>query len=74
MIWLFDVPFSDERVSVVTKTDGGVERSVDDRKSNYDEVVLACGASEPCRIGSVDAGGSGRRGAQSGGQSVEPCR
>jgi len=56
MIQLFDVPFGDDRVTVVTETEVGVDISIDELRKGYDAVVLACGASQPRRIG---AGGAG---------------
>ncbi|MGW0044836.1 FAD-dependent oxidoreductase [Rhodococcus sp. NPDC003348] len=53
MIRLFDVPFGDDRVTVVANTEVGVDISVDELRARFDAVVLACGASQPRRPGSV---------------------
>lgn len=57
MVRMFDVPFRDDRVTVVTGTKVGVDLSIDELRTRFDAVILACGASQPRRIGStVDAG------------------
>ncbi|MGW5148076.1 FAD-dependent oxidoreductase [Rhodococcus koreensis] len=55
MIRLFDVPFSDDRVTIIHNTEVGVDVSVDDLRTGFDAVVLACGASQPRRLGPTTA-------------------
>ncbi|WP_137723616.1 4Fe-4S binding protein [Prescottella subtropica] len=57
MIRLFDVPFRDDRVTVVPRTRVGADVSVDELRLRHDAVILACGASVPRPVGS--AGGAG---------------
>jgi len=51
MIRLFDVPFNDDRVTIVHNTEVGVDVSVEDLRNRFDAIVLACGASQPRRLG-----------------------
>ncbi|WP_067894287.1 FAD-dependent oxidoreductase [Nocardia vaccinii] len=51
MIHLFEVPFADDRVTVVRNTKVGVDISIAAIRSDSDAVVLACGASQPRTIG-----------------------
>jgi ferredoxin--NADP+ reductase len=53
MIRLFDVPFHDDRVTIVANTEIGVDVSVDELRTRFDAVILACGASQPRRPGSA---------------------
>ncbi|WP_305091937.1 4Fe-4S binding protein [Prescottella sp. R16] len=53
MIRLFDVPFRDDRVTLVSRTQVGVDVSVDELRARHDAVILACGASVPRRVGAV---------------------
>ncbi|SEB84234.1 FAD-dependent oxidoreductase [Rhodococcus koreensis] len=55
MIRLFDVPFNDDRVTIIHNTEVGVDVSVDDLRTRFDAVVLACGASQPRRLGPTTA-------------------
>lgn len=57
MIRLFDVPFGDDRVTIVHETEVGVDISVDELRARFDAVVLACGASQPRQVGPASAGG-----------------
>lgn len=57
MIRLFDVPFRDDRVTIVPDTEVGVDVSIDELRTRFDAVVLACGASQPRRVGPTTAGG-----------------
>lgn len=56
MIRLFDVPFGDDRVTIVPETEVGVDISIDELRTRFDAVILACGASQPRRIASTGAG------------------
>lgn len=56
MIRLFDLPFGDDRVTVVPHTEIGVDVSIDDLRATFDAVVIACGASQPRRLDSADRG------------------
>ncbi|REE71487.1 ferredoxin--NADP+ reductase [Rhodococcus wratislaviensis] len=58
MIRLFDVPFNDDRVTIVHNTEVGVDVSVEDLRNRFDAIVLACGASQPRGLGptTVDRG------------------
>jgi len=56
MIRLFDVPFGDDRVTIVPETEVGVDISISELRSRFDAVILASGASQPRRIGSSGAG------------------
>lgn len=56
MIRLFDVPFGDDRVTIVRETEVGVDISIDELRTRFDAVILACGASQPRRIASAGAG------------------
>lgn len=51
MIRLFDVPFHDDRVTIVPGTEVGVDVSIDELRTRFDAVILACGASQPRRVG-----------------------
>lgn len=53
MIQLFDLPFDDDRVTVVTGTEVGVDVTVDELRAGFDAVILASGASRPRRPGSA---------------------
>ncbi|TQC41603.1 ferredoxin [Rhodococcus sp. WS4] len=55
MIRLFDVPFNDDRVTIIHNTEVGVDVSVEDLRTRFDAVVLACGASQPRRLGPTTA-------------------
>ncbi|TQF73656.1 ferredoxin [Rhodococcus spelaei] len=58
MIRLFDVPFRDDRVTIVPDTEVGVDLPIDELRTRFDAVVLACGASQPRRVGgSIASGG-----------------
>ncbi|MDV6271386.1 4Fe-4S binding protein [Rhodococcus globerulus] len=57
MIRLFDVPFHDDRVTIVPDTEIGVDISIDELRTRFDAVILACGASQPRQIGPTTAGG-----------------
>ncbi|WP_405180696.1 FAD-dependent oxidoreductase [Nocardia sp. NBC_01377] len=57
---LYDVPFKDDRVSVVYETEVGVDVSIEDLRRDFDAVILACGASEPRSFGPADPELSGR--------------
>ncbi|MFC9789004.1 FAD-dependent oxidoreductase [Rhodococcus sp. NPDC127528] len=57
MIRLFDVPFRDDRVTVVPDTEVGVDVSMDELRSRFDAVILACGASLPRQVGPTTASG-----------------
>ncbi|MCU1646117.1 MAG: putative ferredoxin--NADP(+) reductase [Nocardia sp.] len=59
MIRLFEVPFNDDRVEVILNTEVGVDISVSALRSRFDAVVLAYGASQPRKIGSIDEAGRG---------------
>lgn len=61
MIRLFDVPFRDDRVTIVHDTEVGVDISIDDLRARFDAVVLACGASQPRQLGPASAGGGIRQ-------------
>lgn len=50
MIRLFDVPFRDDRVTVVPGTEVGVDISIDELRKRFDAVVIASGASQPRRV------------------------
>ncbi|MCL2535655.1 MAG: 4Fe-4S binding protein [Nocardiaceae bacterium] len=56
MIRLFDVPFHDDRVTIVRGTEVGADISIDELRTRFDAVVLACGASQPRRVGPATAG------------------
>lgn len=56
MIRLFDVPFGDDRVTIVPGTEVGVDISIEELRRGFDAVILACGASQPRQIGSSGAG------------------
>ncbi|MDG3008845.1 FAD-dependent oxidoreductase [Rhodococcus sp. D2-41] len=56
MIRLFDVPFGDDRVTVVPDTEIGVDVSVEELRATFDAVVIACGATQPRRLDSATAG------------------
>lgn len=58
MIRLFDVPFRDDRVTIVPDTEVGVDISIHELRTRFDAVILACGASQPRRVGPTTAGGS----------------
>ncbi|MFD9666654.1 FAD-dependent oxidoreductase [Rhodococcus sp. NPDC059968] len=51
VIRLFDVPFNDDRVTIIHNTEVGVDVSVEDLRTRFDAIVLACGASQPRRLG-----------------------
>ncbi|MFF0815159.1 4Fe-4S binding protein [Rhodococcus sp. NPDC003318] len=53
MIRLFDVPFRDDRVTIVHDTEVGVDISIDELRTRFDAVILACGASQPRRVGTT---------------------
>lgn len=55
MIRLFELPFDDDRVGVVRNTRVGVDISVAALRSDFDAVVLACGASQPRHIGALES-------------------
>ncbi|MDT2009702.1 NAD(P)-binding protein [Rhodococcus opacus] len=55
MIRLFDVPFNDDRVTIIHNTEVGVDVSVDDLRTRFDAIVFACGASQPRRLGPTTA-------------------
>ncbi|WP_415394326.1 FAD-dependent oxidoreductase (plasmid) [Rhodococcus globerulus] len=56
MIRLFDVPFHDDRVTIVLNTEIGVDISIDELRTRFDAVILACGASQPRHIGPTTDG------------------
>lgn len=55
MMRLFDVPFNDDRVTIIHNTEVGVDVSVEDLRTRFDAIVLACGASQPRRLGPATA-------------------
>ncbi|MCZ4588515.1 FAD-dependent oxidoreductase [Rhodococcus opacus] len=55
MMRLFDVPFNDDRVTILHDTEVGVDVSVEDLRTRFDAIVLACGASQPRRLGPTTA-------------------
>lgn len=57
MIRLFDVPFHDDRVTIVPNTEIGADISIDELRTRFDAVILACGASQPRQVGPTTAGG-----------------
>ncbi|GAB2665978.1 FAD-dependent oxidoreductase [Prescottella soli] len=57
MIRLFDVPFGDDRVTIVPDTEVGMDISIDELRTRFDAVILACGASQPRQVGPTNAGG-----------------
>ncbi|WP_430331190.1 FAD-dependent oxidoreductase [Rhodococcus sp. ACT016] len=57
MIRLFDVPFRDDRVTIVPGTEVGVDISIDELRAKFDAVVIACGASQPRPIGPTTVDG-----------------
>lgn len=56
MIRLFDVPFHDDRVTIILNTEIGVDTTIDELRTRFDAVILACGASQPRHIGPTTAG------------------
>ncbi|MBH0780438.1 FAD-dependent oxidoreductase [Nocardia bovistercoris] len=54
MIALYDKPLDDDRVELILDTAIGAELSLAQVRNAFDAVVLACGASQPRRIGSGD--------------------
>ncbi|PTR30339.1 ferredoxin--NADP+ reductase [Rhodococcus sp. OK519] len=56
MIRLFDVPFGDDRVTIVPETEVGVDISIDELRARFDTVILASGASQPRQIAATGAG------------------
>ena len=56
MIRRFDVPFHDDRVTIVPDTEIGVDISIDELRTRFDAVILACGASQPRHIGPTTTG------------------
>ncbi|MDV6241921.1 FAD-dependent oxidoreductase [Rhodococcus opacus] len=55
MMRLFDVPFNDDRVTIIHNTEVGVDVSVEDLRTRFDAIVLACGASQPRQLGPATA-------------------
>ncbi|WP_333482282.1 ferredoxin [Rhodococcus sp. BH5] len=48
---LFDLPFHDDRVTTILNTEVGRDISINELRTEYDAVILACGASQPRQVG-----------------------
>lgn len=56
MIRRFDVPFHDDRVTVVLNTEIGLDTTIDELRTRFDAVIFACGASQPRQVGPTTDG------------------